>query len=82
MHFGENAFVCHWKKKNITFELDEKYAKSEKNKFRLTNLSKTFNDPRLTKENLIEFFKINEKNLEISKQKEQEKTISRGGFSR
>ena len=46
------------------------------------NLSKTFNDPRLTKENLIEFFKINEKNLEISKQKEQEKTISRGGFSR
>lgn len=80
----KNSIKVDWQdnKKNITFELDEKYAKSEKNKFRLTNLSKTFNDPRLTKENLIEFFKINEKNLEISKQKEQEKTISRGGFSR
>lgn len=65
-----------WKetRKNVTFELDEKYSKSKKNKFRLSNLEKTFSDSRLTKKNLEKIF---ENNREIIKTREIEKEISR-----
>lgn len=46
-------------KKNITFSIPVSILKGKKNKFRLSNLEKTFNIPLFTKENLIEKFEIN-----------------------
>ena len=46
-------------KKNITFSIPISILKGKKNKFRLSNLEKTFNIPLFTKENLIEKFEIN-----------------------
>lgn len=46
-------------KKNITFSIPITILKGKKNKFRLSNLEKTFNIPLFTKENLIEKFEIN-----------------------
>lgn len=43
-------------RKNVTLELDNKIAKGKKTKFRLSNLEKTFDDKRLTKENLQHIF--------------------------
>ncbi|MBC2857241.1 relaxase/mobilization nuclease domain-containing protein [Cetobacterium sp. 2A] len=68
----EQGIKLDWQeqRKNITFELDTKYSQSKKNKFRLSNLSKSFSDPKLTKENLELIF---EKNLYQEQIKEAER---------
>lgn len=85
----EQGITLDWQeqRKNVTFEIDEKYANSKKRKFRLSNLEKTFSDPRLKKESLNLYFEKNleleieklkeleiKKSLEITKAKEIEKT--------
>lgn len=53
--------VMEWSdnKKNVVFILDSKILKGKKNKFRLSNLQKTFNISDFTKERLLEIFKEN-----------------------
>ena len=75
----KEGIILDWQpqRKNVTFEIKEEYASSKKRKFRLSNLEKTFNDTRLTKENLEKGFEYNkeldqEKQKELEKQREQE----------
>ena len=46
-------------KKHIIFTVDPNILKGKKNKFRLSNLQKTFNISDFTKERLLEIFKEN-----------------------
>lgn len=46
-------------KKHVTFTVDSKILKGNKNKFRLNNLNKTFNIELFEKEKLLERFKLN-----------------------
>ncbi|WP_297407992.1 relaxase/mobilization nuclease domain-containing protein [uncultured Cetobacterium sp.] len=64
----KEGIILDWQpqRKHITLEVKEEFASSLKRKFRLSNLNKTFNDPRLTKENL-------EFGFEYTKQIEQER---------
>lgn len=64
----KERIIVDWQpqRKHITLEVKEEFASSKKIKFRLSNLNKMFNDPRLTKENL-------EFRFEYTKQIEQEK---------
>lgn len=74
----KEGIIVDWEpqKKNITLEVKEEFANSKKRKFRLSNLNKTFNDPRLTKENLetcFEFTKnLEQEKKEIEKQRQKE----------
>lgn len=73
----ENKISLFWKEtnKNVTLELDPNVAVSKKNKFRLTNLAKTFSDPRMEKIFLEHTFSKNlemEKGLKLTKQKTKE----------
>lgn len=63
----KSGYQVEWSdnKKNVVFILDPKILKGKKDKFRLSNLQKTFNIPDFTKEKLLEIFKINkEKELD------------------
>ena len=81
--WGEN-------KKNVVFILDPKILNGKRNKFRLSNLQKTFNIPDFDKEKLLEIFKINkEKELDnifdkmnfIDEKKPQETNINVNQFA-
>lgn len=70
-------------KKNVVFTISPNILKGKRDKFRLSNLQKTFNIPDFTKEKLLEIFKINqEKELDSifdkinfeSKEKELQET--------
>lgn len=51
---SEKGYKVEWKeeRKNIVFEIDKLKLKGKKNRFRLSNLEKTFNDKIFTKEGL------------------------------
>lgn len=70
----EEGIIVDWQpqRKHITLEVKEEFVSSQKRKFRLSNLNKTFNDPRLTKENLEFGFEYT-KSIEKEKQKEEER---------
>lgn len=70
----KEGIIVDWQpqRKHITLEVKEEFASSKKRKFRLSNLNKTFNDPRLTKENLEFGFEYT-KQVEQEKQKEKER---------
>lgn len=57
----EKGYYIDWKeeKKHITFTVDKNILEGKKDKFRLSNLNKTFNIPLFTKENLMEKFEEN-----------------------
>lgn len=57
----KSGYEVEWSdnKKNVVFILDSKILKGKKNKFRLSNLQKTFNISDFTKERLLEIFKEN-----------------------
>lgn len=63
----KSGYQVEWSesKKNVVFTLEPKILKGKRNKFRLSNLQKTFNIPDFDKEKLLEIFKINkEKELD------------------
>lgn len=64
-------------KKHITFTADEKILKGKKNKFRLSNLKKTFNIELFEKEKLLEQFAKNRENdfTKVAKNLEARLTI-------
>lgn len=90
----ENGVNLTWEetRKNVTLELDQNISSSKKNKFRLSNLEKTFSDPRLEKDFLEKIFEknreleISRKLLEQQKSREAEqkrmKERERGGYER
>lgn len=53
-------------KKHIVFTVGEDILQGKKDKFRLSNLNKTFNIPLFEKENLLEKFKENSKERDLS----------------
>lgn len=59
----ENGYLVDWKthKKNITFTIEPGILQGKKNKFRLSNLEKTFNNSYFSRENLEKVFKENRK---------------------
>lgn len=66
---NEKGYSVDWEdnKKNITFTVGEEILQGKRDKFRLSNLNKTFNISLFEKENLLEKFKENskEKDFEI-----------------
>lgn len=64
LQMKEKGYTTEWKdnKKNITFIIDSNKCTGKKNKFRLSNLQKTFNIADFTKENLLELFEKNRRN--------------------
>ena len=64
----ESGYSVDWQdnKKNIVFTIDEDILQGKRDKFRLSNLNKTFNIPLFEKENLLEKFKENSKENDLS----------------
>ena len=58
----KDGYSTEWteNKKHIVFTVDKKILKGKKDKFRLSNLEKTFNIPDFNKERLLEIFKLNQ----------------------
>ena len=58
----KDGYSTEWteNKKHIVFTVDKKILKGKKDKFRLSNLEKTFNIPDFKKERLLEIFKLNQ----------------------
>ena len=64
----EKGYSVDWQdnKKHIVFTVGEDILQGKKDKFRLSNLNKTFNIPLFNKENLLEKFKENSKERDLS----------------
>ena len=64
----EKGYSVDWQddKKHIVFTVGEDILQGKKDKFRLSNLNKTFNIPLFEKENLLEKFKENSKERDLS----------------
>lgn len=64
----EKGYSVDWQdnKKHIVFTVGEDILQGKKDKFRLSNLNKTFNIPLFDKENLLEKFKENSKKRDLS----------------
>ena len=58
----KDGYFTEWEenKKHIVFTADQNILKGKKDKFRLSNLEKTFNIPDFNKERLLEIFKLNQ----------------------
>lgn len=58
----KDGYVTEWKenKKHVSFTISQDILQGKKNKFRLSNLEKTFNIPEFDKEKLLEIFKLNQ----------------------
>ena len=58
----KDGYSTEWEenKKHIVFTVDQNILKGKKDKFRLSNLEKTFNIPDFNKERLLEIFKLNQ----------------------
>ena len=58
----KDGYSTEWteNKKHIVFTVDQNILKGKKDKFRLSNLEKTFNIPDFNKERLLEIFKLNQ----------------------
>lgn len=66
----EKGYETEWKdnKKNVVFTVDPAILEGKKNKFRLSNLMKTFSIPDFDKDRLLEIFKFNlEKTQKVEK---------------
>lgn len=64
----EKGYSVDWQdnKKHVVFTVGEDILQGKKDKFRLSNLNKTFNIPLFEKENLLEKFKENSKKRDLS----------------
>ena len=64
----EKGYSVDWQddKKHVVFTVGEDILQGKKDKFRLSNLNKTFNIPLFDKENLLEKFKENSKKRDLS----------------
>ena len=64
----ERGYSVNWQdnKKNIVFTVDENILQGKRDKFRLSNLNKTFNIPLFEKESLLEKFRENSKENDLS----------------
>ena len=64
----ERGYSVNWQdnKKNIVFTVDEDILQGKRDKFRLSNLNKTFNIPLFEKESLLEKFRENSKENDLS----------------
>lgn len=64
----EKGYSVDWQdnKKHVVFTVGEDILQGKKDKFRLSNLNKTFNIPLFEKENLLEKFKENLKERDLS----------------
>ena len=64
----ERGYFVDWQdsKKHIVFTIGENILQGKRDKFRLSNLNKTFNIPLFEKENLLEKFKENSKEKNLS----------------
>ena len=60
----KDGYSTEWteNKKHIVFTVDQNILKGKKDKFRLSNLEKTFNIPDFNKDKLLEIFKLNKEN--------------------
>ena len=60
----KDGYSTEWteNKKHIVFTVDKNILKGKKDKFRLSNLEKTFNIPDFNKDKLLEIFKLNKEN--------------------
>ena len=58
----KDGYVTEWEenKKHVSFTISQDILQGKKNKFRLSNLEKTFNIPEFDKEKLLEIFKLNQ----------------------
>lgn len=77
----KDGYFTEWKenKKHIVFTVDQKILKGKKDKFRLSNLEKTFNIPDFRKEKLLEIFKLNK---ESERKESLNKIASQMGFEK
>ena len=64
----EKGYSVDWQdnKKHIVFTVGEEILQGKRDKFRLSNLNKTFNIPLFEKENLLEKFRENLKENDLS----------------
>ena len=60
----KDGYFTEWEenKKHIVFTANKNILKGKKDKFRLSNLEKTFNIPDFNKDKLLEIFKLNKEN--------------------
>ena len=77
----KDGYTTEWEenKKHIIFTAKQNILQGKKNKFRLTNLEKTFNIPEFNKENLLEIFKLNQ---EKERKESLNKIASQMGFEK
>ena len=77
----KDGYFTEWEenKKHIVFIADQNILKGKKDKFRLSNLEKTFNIPDFRKEKLLEIFKLNKEN---ERKESLNKIASQMGFEK
>ena len=77
----KDGYSTEWEenKKHIVFTASKSILKGKKDKFRLSNLEKTFNIPDFRKEKLLEIFKLNKEN---ERKESLNKIASQMGFEK
>ena len=77
----KDGYSTEWteNKKHIIFTVDQKILKGKKDKFRLSNLEKTFNIPDFNKDKLLEIFNLNKEN---ERKESLNKIASQMGFEK
>lgn len=77
----KDGYSTEWteNKKHIVFTVDKKILKRKKDKFRLSNLEKTFNIPDFNKDKLLEIFNLNKEN---ERKESLNKIASQMGFEK
>lgn len=77
----KDGFFTEWEenKKHIVFTANKNILKGKKDKFRLSNLEKTFNIQDFRKEKLLEIFKLNKEN---ERKESLNKIASQMGFEK
>lgn len=77
----KDGYSTEWteNKKHIVFTVDKKILKGKKDKFRLSNLEKTFNIPDFNKDKLLEIFNLNKEN---ERKESLNKIASQMGFEK
>ena len=75
-----DGYTTEWNenKKNVVFTIEQNILQGKKDKFRLSNLEKTFNISDFDKDKLLEIFKTNQKAKENQNLKD---IINRMGIS-
>ena len=77
----KDGYFTEWEenKKHIVFTVEQNILKGKKDKFRLSNLEKTFDIPDFRKEKLLEIFKLNKEN---ERKESLNKIASQMGFEK